>query len=282
MAKFIISGFADEIDSNVIKQFEHINTLGISYFEPRGIDGKNISELNDEEVEILTEKMKKYNIKASSIGSPIGKIGINDDFEPHIEKLKRVIAIAKKLDAKYIRMFSFFIPEGENADNYRDEVLRRMTVMTKIAKEEGIILLHENEKDIYGDIKERCLDLVKTINSPNLRCVFDPANFVQCGENTIEAFNLLKEYVVYMHIKDSKENGDVVPAGSGNGNIKEIITALYKDGYEGFLSLEPHLGSFTGLNDLELDDKMLKLEESTPEKFTLAYDSLMKIVNEVI
>jgi len=282
MAKFIISGFADEIDSNVIKQFEHLNTLGISYFEPRGIDGKNISELTDEEVEILTEKMKKYNIKASSIGSPIGKIGINDDFEPHIEKLKRVIEIAKKLDAKYIRMFSFFIPEGENADNYRDEVLRRMTVMTKIAEEEGIILLHENEKDIYGDIKERCLDLVKTINSPNLRCVFDPANFVQCGENTIEAFKLLKEYVVYMHIKDSKENGDVVPAGSGNGNIKEIITALYKDGYEGFLSLEPHLGSFTGLNDLELDDKMLKLEESTPEKFTLAYDSLMKIVNEVI
>ena len=109
MSNFIISGFADEIDPKITTQFEHLNKLGISYFEPRGINGVNISEINSEQLAELKDDMKKYGIKVSSIGSPIGKIGINDPFEPHLEKLKYVIKIAKELDTKYIRIFSFFI-----------------------------------------------------------------------------------------------------------------------------------------------------------------------------
>ena len=104
--------------------------------------------------------------------------------------------------------------------------------------------------------------------------MFDPANFVQCGEDTIKAFELLKKYIAYMHIKDSRDDGTIVPAGAGIGNIKYIIDELKKDGYDGFLSLEPHLGTFEGLKDLELDDKMLKLEKGGEDTFTLAYNSL--------
>ena len=146
MSKFTLSGFSDEIDEKIVVQFEHLNKLGISYFEPRGINGVNISDIDDTQLDELKQNMKKYSIKVSSIGSPIGKIGINDPFEPHLEKLKRVIYIAKKLDTKYIRIFSFFIPKDEDPAKYRDEVMSRMKKMCELAEEENVILLHENEK----------------------------------------------------------------------------------------------------------------------------------------
>lgn len=279
MSEFIISGFSDEIDENVEKQFTHLNTLGVEYFEPRGIDGKNIADLNDDEVAVLKGKMEKYGIKVSSMGSPIGKVQITDDFDAHMEKLSRVIQITKAIGAKYIRVFSFFIPSGEY-DKHRDEVMRRMKAMTALAKKEGVTLLHENEKGIYGDIASRCLEIVKEVNSPFLRCVFDPANFIQCGQETYpEAYEMLKPYIEYMHIKDALSDGSVVPAGMGEGSVGEILKDLYDSGYCGFLSLEPHLGSFKGLENLEQGDEMLALERSSADKFTLAYDSLVKIIN---
>ena len=230
--QFIISGFSDEIDPMIEKQFKHLNMLGISYFEPRGIDGKNIADLDDAEVASLKERMDRYGIKVSSIGSPIGKIGINDPFETHLEKLKRVIKIAKAMGTTYIRVFSFFIPKGDSAEDYRDEVMSRMKKMVELAEKENVILLHENEKEIYGDVAERCLDILKTINSPNLKAVFDPANFIQCGQKVYpDAFELLKPYIEYMHIKDAVENGGVVPAGYGIGSVKKIISDLKNMGY---------------------------------------------------
>lgn len=279
---FIFSGFADEIDKMIVNQFEHLNKLGIEYFEARGINGTNISEITDAELAELKADMKKYGIKVSSIGSPIGKIGINDDFDAHIRLLERVIYISKELGAKYIRIFSFYIPEGEEPEKYRDEVMRRMKAMAEVAEREGVILLHENEKDIYGDTAARCRDVLDTVASDNLRAVFDPANLVQCGEVTYPyAFELLKPYLQYMHIKDSTVSGDIVPAGCGEGKIAEILKELKKDGYDGFVSLEPHLGTFSGLENLETSDDMMKLESSTPEKFTLAYESLKKIINNI-
>ena len=281
MSQFIISGFSDEIDSSIENQFSYLNSLGISFFEPRGINGTNIADLTDEELQNLKTKMKEYGIKASSIGSPIGKIGINDDFKTHFEKFKRVCEIAGELETKYIRMFSFFIPKGENAKIYRNKVIDQLGEMTDYAESENIILLHENEKDIYGDIADRCLDILKTIDSGNLMAVFDPANFVQVGQETLSAFKMLCPYIKYMHIKDSKSDGTVVPAGHGMGNVKEIIKMLKESGYKGFLSLEPHLGSFEGLANLELDDAMEKLEKSDGGLFTLAYNSLKNILSEV-
>ena len=280
MLKYNISGFSDEIDPDIIKQFEHLNKLGIKYFEPRGINGTNISSLTLEEARNLKVTMDKYGIKTSSIGSPIGKIGINDEFESHLEKLAHTIEIAKILETKYIRVFSFFIPKGENPSDYRDEVIRRMKAMTDLAEKEDVMLLHENEKDIYGDIASRCYDVVAAVNSPALRCVFDPANFVQCGQETYpEAFELLKDYVEYMHIKDALSDCAVVPAGHGEGHVGEIIQSLSDMNYEGFFSLEPHLGAFEGLSELEVGDEMLELDKSDAGKFTLAYEELMKLIN---
>jgi len=278
-----ISGFSDEIASDVEEQFRVLNKLNIGCFEPRGIDGKNISVLTDEEVMLLKGKMESYGIKASSIGSPIGKIKLEEPFEPHFELFKRVVKIAKTLDTRYIRIFSFFHDGGQAwTDEERTEVLSRLRRMIDYARKNGVILLHENEKDIYGDTVERCCDLMDELACDNFKAVFDPANFVQCGQDTKAAYGRLKEHIGYMHIKDACSlDGNVVPAGKGDGNIEYILGDLLSNGYTGYISLEPHLGTFAGLADLELDDKMLDLPPGGEGTFTLAYHALRAILERI-
>lgn len=274
---FYISGFADEIDEKIVNQFKHLNTLGIEYFEVRGVDGKNIADLNECEVKDLKEKMDEYHIKASSIGSPIGKIGILDDFEEHLEKFFKVIETAKYIGAPFIRMFSFYIPDGEK-NKYRDTVFRRLEKMTEIAKDKNVILLHENEKGIWGDTAENCLEIFENIPAKNLRAVFDPANFIQCGERNIPAcLELLKPYVEYFHVKDAKGE-KVVCAGEGDADFPRLISILKGMGKDMYLSLEPHLCNFSGFANLEKEGG-LKLEEASGSvTFTLAYNSLKELL----
>ena len=283
MAYEKISGFSDEIEKSIDVQFEVLNKLNIKYFEVRGVDGKNISTLSDEKVLTLKSKMEQYGIKVSSIGSPIGKIKIEEDFAPHFEVFKHVVKIAKTLGTKYIRMFSFYHEGGDEwTAEEREEVLARLRQMIAYAKEQDVILLHENEKGIYGDTADRCIDVMKELGCEHFRAVFDPANFVQCGQDTKYAFDNLKEYVEYMHIKDARfEDGKVVPAGMGDGNVAYVLKGLFENGYQGFLSLEPHLGSFEGLAALELDDKMEGLPKGGEGTFTLAYRALCDILEEI-
>lgn len=278
-----ISGFADEIDASVDTQFQVLSKLHMQYIEVRGVDGKNISELSEEEVAALKAKMDKCGIKVSSIGSPIGKIKLDAPFEGHFELFKKVVKIAKALDTKYIRMFSFYHDGGDIwTVEERVEVLARLRRMIAYACEQDVILLHENEKDIYGDTADRCADLMRELYCDNFKAVFDPANFVQCKQDTKYAYELLKDYIAYMHIKDACLVDDkVVPAGKGDGNIPYILKELFAEGYDGFLSLEPHLGSFAGLAALELDDKMLDLPQGGEGTFTLAYRALCEILAEI-
>lgn len=283
MQKFIISGFSDEICDDIAGQFKALNKLGIEYFEPRGINGKNISTLNDEEVRELKNEMIKYNIKASSIGSPIGKIKLTDDFDEHFEVFKRVVKTAKMIDTKYIRMFSFYHDGGDEwTEDEREAVIERLSKMIDYAKKEEVILLHENEKDIYGDTVSRCVDLMENLYCDNFKAVFDMANFVQCKQDTKEAYNALSKYVEYVHIKDAEwESKKVVISGKGDGNVEYILKDLKEKGYKGFLSLEPHLGNFLGLAELENDEIMKDLPEGGEGTFTLAYNSLKTILERI-
>jgi sugar phosphate isomerase/epimerase len=238
-----LTGFADEISADLEEQMDVLASEGISHIEFRGVWGKNVLKLTDEEAAKVKERLVARGFKISSIGSPIGKIKITDDFAPHVVDFERAIALAKFFETSFIRVFSFFIPKEEDAAVYRDEVISRMKQLTVRAEQEGITLLHENESHIYGDIGSRCLDILQSVNSLNLRCAFDPANFVQCGVKPMtEAYPLLSPYVTYVHIKDAvTETRKVVPAGVGNGELRELISALKDREYAGFLSLEPHL-----------------------------------------
>ena len=277
-----ISGFSDEICADVKTQFKALNKLGIKYFEPRGINGKNISELSAAEVTDLKRLMDEYGISASSIGSPVGKTKLSEDFAAHFEMFKGVVEAANALGAKYIRIFSFYHDGGEWTEEERAEVIKRLKKMSAYAAENGVVLLHENEKGIYGDTAARCADIMRELYSDSFKAVFDPANFVQCGEDTKNAYNLMQDYIEYIHIKDAKNSdGTVVPAGMGDGNVEWLMKQLFENGYHGFLSLEPHLGSFEGLNALENGDIMKNLPEGGEGTFTLAFNALNKILENV-
>lgn len=283
MSKFILSAFADEIDSDLSTQMDVLAQHGINHIEMRGVNGKTIVYYSLDEVREFKRQLDERGFKLSALGSPIGKINITDDFEPHLELFKHTLEIAKIMECKYIRMFSFFMPKGENTEKYRDEVIGRWRQFIKTAEGTGIILLHENEKDIYGDTPERCLDLLKTLNCDYVKGIFDFANFVQCDvKNNLDSYELLKDYIVYIHVKDAVHSDHhVVPAGEGDGKVKEILKALYERGYEGFLSLEPHLGNFVGFAALEPNSPGFDLPEGGPRKFAIAVQALNKIISDI-
>lgn len=258
MARFLFSAFADEASPDILEQIAACKANGIEYIELRNVNGKNISNFSVDEAKKLKETLDENGMKVSSIGSHYGKIEITDDFAPHFEAFKNTVEVAKVLEAKYIRMFSFFFTKGEKPEDYKDEVYARLTAMVDYANEHGVLCCHENEKDIYGDITERCVELAEHFGS-RLGCIFDPSNYIQCGSNTLEGFKLLKDRVTYMHIKDCiGASNTVVPAGKGDGHLEEILRML--DEKEGvyFLSVEPHLRVFEGLDALEPDDATAK------------------------
>ncbi len=260
----VMSGFADEIDPDMNKQIEVLKECGISYVELRSAYNKNISEYTLQEAQELKRKLDEAGIKVSAIGSPIGKISITEDFHEHFHLFRHVVAIAKLFETPYIRIFSFYIPHDEIKENYKKQVFDRIKHMIAYAKEEGIILLHENEKGIYGDNALRCKELMMEFYGDNFKLIFDFANFIQCNQNTIEAYHLLKPYLAYVHVKDAlSDSHEVVPAGMGNGNIERIVNDLMDNGYNGFYSLEPHLFEFSGLAKLERDEEQSTQKEKS-------------------
>ncbi len=252
---FVLSGFADEISPELDVQLNVLQSLDIRYLELRGVWGKGVLALSDQEIRTVKVELDARSIGVSAIGSPIGKIKIDDPFPPHLEELRRAIALAEYFGSDYVRIFSFFVPEGE-AKAHRSAVMDRMAGLLDVAKGHPVTLLHENERHIYGDVPDRCRDILETLDSPQLRMTFDPANFVMLGVRPYtDAYPLLESYIDYMHIKDGDmATRTVVPAGEGDGEVREVLGALMERGFDGFASLEPHLtraGEFSGFSGEE-------------------------------
>lgn len=282
MSKFILSAFADEVADDLISQMDQLEKHDIKHIELRGINGKNVSDLSIQEANEIKKILDQRGFKISAIGSPIGKQKITDEFEPHLDKFKHVLDLANIFETRYIRMFSFFMPKNESPEKYRDEVLRRWEKFLETANGREVILLHENEKDIYGDTAERCADLMRSLRCSYLKATFDPANFVQVGEKIYpDAYNMLKNHIEYVHIKDALySTGQVVPAGYGDGCVKQLLEELYSSGFEGFLSLEPHLASFRGFSSLEPEGAHLP-EGDNVSNFAIAVFALKKILSQI-
>ena len=265
-----LSGFIDEISDDFSEQCKVAAGLGLRYVEVRSAWGTNILDLDDAQLSTVRETLAEHGLKVSSIGSPIGKISIDEEFPPHLERMRHAVEVAKTLEAPYIRLFSFFIPEGSAPDSWRDEVLSRMSALAGVAADSDVILVHENEKEIYGDIPRRCLDIVTSVSSPKLQLAWDPANFVQVGVRPFsEGYSILRPHLGYIQIKDALlADASVVVAGAGDGEVRETVRALRADGFDGFFSLEPHLGEYTAFGAL-----------SGPELFTESWKAFTGILS---
>ena len=248
MADFVFAAFADEAGAALSEQISAMKENRVPFLEIRGVNGKNVTELTAGEAKEVRRRLEEEGLAVWSIGSPIGKIGIRDPFGPHLDLFRHTLELADILGAKAFRLFSFYCPAGEDPEIYRDEVLERMERFDEAGKGTGILLCHENEKGIYGDVASRCRLIHESI--PGIRAVFDPANYIQTGENTLEAWDKVEGYIEYMHIKDALPTGDVVPAGKGAGHLPELLSRYAAKGGK-VLTLEPHLTVFKGLSALE-------------------------------
>ena len=276
-----ITGFADEISGDLQQQIDGLQKLDMHYVEMRGVDGSNLIFHTDEKVREIRKRLDDAGIHLSACGSPLGKIDIRDPFEPHLEQLRRAIDVAHAMGTRNIRMFSFYVEAGER-QAFRPEVLDRMGRMVRCAEEMDALLLHENEKGIWGELAPECLELMKTFYGDHFHAIFDFANFVQAGQDTLEAYEMLKPYITYIHVKDAmKADGRVVPAGMGDGHVAEILDDLKRNHFDGFLSIEPHLGRFDGFELLEKNG--ISLAENTAplegfDAFALAHRALLRLL----
>jgi sugar phosphate isomerase/epimerase len=267
----VLSGFADEISPDPRAQLATLAAESISHLELRSAWSVNVAELTDQQLAAFRAAVGEAGVRVSAIGSPIGKIPVGAPLAPELDRMRRVADVAASLGTTIIRVFSFFIPAGEPPERYRSEVIDRMGALARIGEERGLTLAHENEKEIYGDVPQRCADLITAVASPALRATFDPANFVQCGVRPFsDAYAVLRPYLVYLQVKDAlAASGEVVPAGQGDGQVRETLAALRDSGFAGFMSLEPHLaqaGRFGGY--------------SGPEGFHRAAEALKFLLNE--
>ena len=275
--KIKLCAFADEADPQLDGQIEALKANGISLLEIRGVDGKNISQITPAEAKEIKNKLDANGISTWSIGSPAGKIQIGGDFDQEIETFKQMLEVGAILDAKCMRLFSFY---GTNRQaDYFGRVCDKLSKYVELCAPYGIVPCHENEKGIYGELAPQCLMLHHAV--PGLKAVFDPANFVQCGVDTLAAVEALSPYVYYLHIKDAKREGDIVPAGEGDGNIKKIIE-LYKNQGGKVLTLEPHLFEFDGLKALEKEGNTSEVGgynfATAEEAFDAAVTALKNII----
>jgi len=238
-----LSCFGDEIAGDIDTQLEVMCTERVGYIDLRTADAVPVLSLDDVHARDIKCKLDAAGVKVSAIGSPIGKIGVTDPFEPHLQAFHHAIELANLFDTRNIRVFSYGIPEGEEAVTYRDEVMRRMRAKADLAERAGLIILLENEKGLYGDSATRCRDVLDTVGSDSLRAVLDPANFVACGIRPFDdAYTSYGDRVDCLHVKDMvAAAGTVVPAGEGDGQLREILGALYDRDFSGMLCIEPHM-----------------------------------------
>jgi sugar phosphate isomerase/epimerase len=252
-----LSGFADEISADLDTQLAVLTALSIRHLELRSAWSVNVADLDDHQVARIRRALAGAGVAVSAIGSPIGKIDVDAPLAPELDRLRRIADIAGTLGTSLVRVFSFFLPPGRPPEEFRGPVLDRMAALAGIAEERGLVLAHENEKEIYGDVPQRCAELITAVASPALRATFDAANFVQCGVAPhTEAYPLIAPYLVYLQVKDAlAETGEVVPAGQGDGQVRQTLAALAETGFAGFVSLEPHLavagrfGGYSGPGD---------------------------------
>jgi sugar phosphate isomerase/epimerase len=237
-----LSAFADEISQDPVEQVDVLSRHGINHIEFRAIHGTNVLDLSEAQHTAFRELLQSRGFGLSAIGSPIGKVGIGEPFDAHIRRFERAMQLADFYRTPRIRIFSFYMPPGEDPGLHRAPVLSRMAELTRLAAARGITLLLENEKGIYGDTAARVAEIIESVGSPFLIHAFDPANYLEVGQSIDEAWSRLRAHVKHFHVKDfDTQTHRNVPAGAGQGQIPRLLAEAAASGYEGFCVLEPHL-----------------------------------------
>ena len=275
-----LCAFADEADPMLTGQNAAMQRNGIQLLEIRGVDGENISVLSPAKVKEVAHLLKENGIAVWSIGSPTGKVTLSDNWDAHMDSFKGMLDSAAILGASAFRLFSFY-----EAQNEKNEVIDRLGTLCDLAKGYDVKLCHENEKGIFGDTPQRVRQLLDAL--PQLGGIFDPSNYIQCSADILPAWELLKDRTDYLHVKDAKKDGTVVPAGYGVGHLDTVVPDFLRRGGQ-VLTLEPHLADFVGLHGLEqegerttLGSKLFSYRDNN-ESFDASVNALKAILAKTV
>lgn len=274
---FRLCAFADEADASLDGQICALRDHGIRLIELRGVNGRNVADLTEADAHNVRKRLDSAGIAVWSVGSPIGKTDIAEDPEKEQNRFLHVLSLARILGAQCIRLFSFYGTGGDA--KYFPAVVSRLEGFLRAAAGSGIVLCHENEKGIYGEKAAACEELHRAL--PDLRAVFDPANFVQAGEDVLSAWRMLSPYVYYGHIKDAKANGDVVVPGEGDGALASYLP-LFPTDHPCVLTVEPHLASFVGLAGLEEEGARSAVNKARFRNSREAFDCAISTLRQLI
>jgi sugar phosphate isomerase/epimerase len=243
---FTLSAFADEISPDPQQQIDVLIRCGVRHIELRSILKTNVLDLTDLQVQELRSLLEGNGFRLSAIGSPIGKVPIDQPFEPHLKRFQRAIELCKAFGTPNIRIFSYYPPEGGDWNRTNGallkEVFDRLAEQTRRAEKAGVRLFHENEHRIYGDSPKRVAELFAVVDSPAFRAAYDAANYVFCGYDPWGGWELTRGVTAHLHIKDwvaGAQHGSL--AGEGQGRLPEVIADAVRRGYDGFATMEPHL-----------------------------------------
>ena len=281
MSKFVLSAFADEAGASLEEQIAALQRNGIRHMEIRSVNGVSICTTPLKTVAEYKKQLDEAGIKVITIGSSIGKVKLESNYTEHLAMFLHTLGVAKILGATRIRMFSIFMPQDGQADSYKELVHARMKEMLDIAEGTGITLYHENEKDIYGDVDSRVLDLMDSFDD-RMKFIFDPANYIQCGCDPLSIYPALKSRTAYFHMKDAMAaDGSVVPVGAGDGNIGAILRDFAQDHDNTMLTIEPHLKVFDGLTDnVSMKEDSKYVYKDNNEAFDAAVAALKNLLEK--
>ncbi|MDD3927567.1 MAG: sugar phosphate isomerase/epimerase [bacterium] len=252
-----LTGFADEAATSIEGQIRATRELGWEYIESRNIDGANIHDLPDDKFEEVCVKLEEAGVKINCFGSAIANWGkkIDKPFDTSLEETKRAIPRMQKLGTKLVRIMSFAVlPDRSPEDQMEEERFRRVSILHRMFADAGMQAVHENCMNYGGMGWTYTLRLLE--NVPGLKLVFDTGNPVFTDDRTKpepypkqsawEFYSHVKEHVAYVHIKDGIWNAtegktDFTFPGEGDGDVRRIVKDLLARGYDGGISIEPHL-----------------------------------------
>jgi len=257
----IFTGFSDEAGASIDTQISAVKKLGWDYLELRSADGTNIDEMTDEQFAPVLAKIKESGIKISCLASTIANwnTSLDESFDKTVEKVDRIIPRMKQLGTKYIRIMSYALYPGKEAkEQNEDERVRRLRILVKMFKEHDLMPLHENCATYGGMGWQYTLKLINQV--PGLRLIFDTGNQSCKRDYSVDDktalqsswvfYEHVKEHIEYIHIKDGNlikqtdkvfNDVDYTFPGEGEGDVKKIIADLKNTGYQGFVSIEPHM-----------------------------------------
>jgi sugar phosphate isomerase/epimerase len=255
------TGFADEVLPDIDAQIRATKELGWTNIEARkagvgAFPAAMIHDISDAAFEELAAKLQAAGVKINCFGSAVANWGkkIEDSFDITIQEVKRCIPRMQKLGTKLIRIMSYAVRKED--DQMEQERFRRLREINRMFADEGLTAVHENCMNYGGMGWPFTIKLIE--NVPGLKLVFDTGNPVGSEnrakskpyprQSSWEFYEHVRDHVVYMHIKDGVFDPKTGKAtytfpGEGQGDVRRIIKDLLSRGYDGGISIEPHMGA---------------------------------------